>query len=165
MADERIIFRGNPSPVSVLGSLVFSALGLLVICGGLIYFRDRLPTTNARIVIYLLPLIPIVVFLAKLTVLKFVCYEITSERVKVIKGIFSKRTDELELYRVKDTSLVEPFVYRMFSVGNIVIVTNDVSTPAVELRAIKNAQEVREQLRASIEECRLRKRTGIVEVE
>lgn len=165
MAEERIIFRGNPSSVSVLGSLVLNALGLLAICGGLVYFRDQLPNTNARIVWYLLPLIPLVIFIGKLIGLRFVAYEITSERVKVIRGIFSKRTDELELYRVKDTSLVEPFVYRLFSVGNIVIATNDVSTPAVELCAIRSANQVREQLRASIEECRLRKRTGIIEVE
>ena len=165
MADERIIFTGNPSPVSVLGSLVLSMMGLVVIGGGLIYFHDRLPTTNARIVFYLLPLIPLGMFLAKLTLLKSLSYEITTERVKVIQGIFSKRTDELELYRVKDTSLVEPFVYRMFSVGNIVIVTNDASTPNVELRAVKNAKEVREQFRTSVEECRARKRTGIVELE
>lgn len=165
MAEERVIFRGNPSRVSVLGSLVLSTLGLLVICGGLIYFRDHLPTANGRIVFYLLPLIPIVIFFAKLIGLKFVSYEITTERVKVIKGILSKRTNELELYRVKDTTLVEPFVYRLFSVGNIVMLTNDVTTPTVELRAVKHARDVREQLRTSIEECRLRKRTGIVEVE
>jgi hypothetical protein len=83
----------------------------------------------------------------------------------LIRGIVSKRTDELELYRVKDTSLIEPFIYRMFSVGNISVVTNDASTPTLELRAIKNAKEIREELRASIEECRARKRTGLVELE
>ena len=165
MADERIIYQGNPSPVSVLGSLVLNALGFMFIVGGLIYFRDHLPETNGRIVFYLLPLIPLVLFLGKLALLKSISYEITTERVKVIRGIFSKRTDELELYRVKDTSLVEPFVYRLFSVGNIVIVTNDASTPAVELRAIKHAKEIREQFRTSVEECRTRKRAGVVELE
>jgi hypothetical protein len=53
----------------------------------------------------------------------------------------------------------------MFGVGNISVITNDATTPAVELRAIKNAKDVREKLRASIEECRARKRTGLVELE
>ncbi len=165
MADERTIFKGNPSPVAILGSLIFSALALGVIGIGLVYFRDRIPASNVRYAFYLLPLVPLAIFLAKWMGLKFVCYELTNERVKVIRGILSKRTDELELYRVKDTSLIEPFFFRLFSVGNIALTTNDASTPGLELRAIKNAKEVREQLRTSIEECRRRKRAGIMELE
>ena len=165
MADERIIYKGNPSLVSIFGSLVFSVLSLLLICAGLIYFRARIPTSNVRYAFDFLPLIPLLIFVSKWTMLKFLAYEITTERIKLTKGILSKRTDELELYRVKDTSLIEPFFYRMFSVGNISIVTGDATTPGLELRAVKNAKEIREQLRASVEECRARKRTGIVELE
>ena len=165
MADEQTLFKGNPSPVAILGSLIFSVLSFALICIGLIYWRDRIPSSNVRYIFYVLPLIPLVIFLGKLGFLKFLTYEITSERIKITKGLLSKRTDELELYRVKDTSLIEPFVYRMFSVGNISIISNDASTPALELRAVRNAKDVREQLRASIEECRTRKRAGIVELE
>jgi uncharacterized membrane protein YdbT with pleckstrin-like domain len=165
MADERIIFKGNPSVVAIFGTLVLSVILFVVLSAGLIYYWKEFPQGTLRHVLFWVPLIPLLVFLCKWIALSFTAYEITSERVKVIKGILSKRTDELELYRVKDTSLVEPFIYRMFSAGNIVIVTGDATTPQFELKAIKNAKEVREQLRASIEECRTRKRAGIVELE
>lgn len=165
MADERIIFKGNPSPVAILGTLVLSFLLFVGLSVGLIHYWKQFPEGTLRRIMFWVPVIPLLVFIGKWIGLNFVTYEITSERVKVIKGIFSKRTDELELYRVKDTSLLEPFIYRMFSVGNIVVVTNDASTPTIELRAIKNAKDIREQLRASIEECRTRKRTGLVELE
>ncbi|MEP6662508.1 MAG: PH domain-containing protein [Verrucomicrobiota bacterium] len=165
MADERIIFKGNPSPVANFGAFVLSVIFFLAICVGLFLLRRHLPESNARFIFYLLPLVPLLFFLSEWVMLKFLCYEITTERIKVIRGLLSKRTDELELYRVKDTSLVEPFIYRMFSVGNIVIVTNDASTPTIDLRAIPDAKQVREALRASIEECRTRKRAGIVELE
>ena len=165
MADERIIFKGNPSPVTILGTLVLSIVIFIALAVGLIYFRSKLPQTNARYVLFALLLIPVLIFPGKWTMLKFISYEITSERVKVIRGILSKRTDELELYRAKDTALIEPFLYRMFGVGNILVVTNDTTTPTVELKGLKNAKEIREQLRTAIEECRARKRTGIVELE
>ena len=165
MAEERIIFKGNPSVVAIFGSLVLCFVLFVGFSIGLIYFWKEFPQGTLRQILFWVPLIPLLIFLCKWIGLSFLSYEITSERVKVIKGILSKRTDELELYRVKDTSLVEPFIYRMFSAGNIVIVTNDASTPTIELSAIKNAKEIREQLRASIEECRTRKRAGIVELE
>src|ERR1051325_10666873 len=56
-------------------------------------------------------------------------YEITSERIKMGRGIFSRRTDELELYRVRDNVLVEPFWYRLFGKGNIILSTTDSSSP------------------------------------
>ena len=165
MADERVIFEGNPSIVSILGRVIL-CVGLFL--GGsiaLVVFWNQLPVGISRQIIFWLPLIPMIFLVARWISLKLVAYEITSERIKTIRGLLSKRTDELELYRVKDTSLVEPFVYRMFGVGNIVIITGDDTTPQLELRAIKGARDVREQLRASIEECRNRKRAGIVELE
>ena len=47
---------------------------------------------------------------------------LTNQRLKVRTGVFSRQTNELELYRVKDTSLEEPFILRLVSLGNIQIV-------------------------------------------
>jgi uncharacterized membrane protein YdbT with pleckstrin-like domain len=66
-------------------------------------------------------------------------YELTTQRVRIRPGIFSKRTDELELYRVKDTTILEPFWQRIFGLGNIVITTNDASTPSLTLEALPKA--------------------------
>lgn len=92
-------------------------------------------------------------------------YEITTQRLRITQGVFSKRTDEIELYRVNDTTLVAPFLYRMFDAGNIVLSTNDATTPIVTIEAVKNAPEIREQLRKSIEICRDRKRVRVTEFE
>ena len=90
-------------------------------------------------------------------------YRVTSERIVIRSGVFSKRTDELELYRVKDTTLVEPFWLRLVSRGNVVLTTSDRTTPELTLRAVPNASELREQLRAHIE--RMRAQKGLREVD
>src|SRR5215204_1645093 len=109
MADERILFKGNPSIVSILGSLILCIAVFAALCVGLVVFWNELPKGIGRQIIFWVPVIPMLFLLGKYVALKFVEYEITSERIKTIRGILSKRTDELELYRVKDTSLIEPF--------------------------------------------------------
>ena len=92
-------------------------------------------------------------------------YEITTERIKVTTGLVSKRTDDLELYRVKDTVLEEPVLLRLAGAGNIVLTTNDATTPTLVLEGITGAKELREELRKHIEACRDRKRTRLTELE
>ena len=110
-------------------------------------------------------IIPIFYGIAKWIQLRARRYELTTQRVRIRQGVFSKRTDELELYRVKDSTVFESFWQRMFGVGNIVITTNDASTPMLTLEALPNAADIREKLRAAIEESRDRKRVRIAELE
>ncbi|MDB6026015.1 MAG: hypothetical protein JWM68_2238 [Verrucomicrobiales bacterium] len=165
MAEERVVFRGHPSIATVFGSLFLSIVLLVAIAVGLSFFWNSLPTGNMRYAACALFLIPLLILLSKVVQLKLLLYEITSERIKVTHGLLTRRTDELELYRVKDTSLIEPFFYRLFSAANIFIATNDASTPKLELRGVKNAKDVREQLRQSVEECRMRKGAQVREME
>ena len=109
--------------------------------------------------------IPIFYAIAKWIQLRSRVYELTTQRIRIRQGVFSKRTDELELYRVKDSTVYEPFWQRMFGVGNIVITTNDTTTPTLMLEALPNAPDIRERLRAAIEECRDRKRVRVAELE
>lgn len=109
--------------------------------------------------------IPIFYAIVKWIQLRCRVYELTTQRIRIRQGVFSKRTDELELYRVKDSTVHEPFWQRLFGVGNIVITTNDTTTPTLLLEALPNAAETRERLRAAIEECRDRKRVRIAELE
>lgn len=84
-------------------------------------------------------------------------YRITSERLTITRGVFSKRTDGLELYRVKDTTLLEPFWLRQMSLGNIVLLTSDRTTPVVQISAVPNASRLREELRRNVERMRVQK--------
>ena len=105
-------------------------------------------------------LLPVAVGVAAWKWLELKCrvYEVTTERVRVSRGVFTRRTDEVELYRVKDFTLIEPFFFRLFSLGSIIITTNDASTPRVNIHAVKRAEELREELRKSVELCRGRQR-------
>ena len=92
-------------------------------------------------------------------------YELTTQRLRISSGVFTRRTDDLELYRVKDTTLVEPLSRRLFGLGDVVLTTNDASTPTVAIEAIPKAGAFREELRKHVETCREQKKVRLAELE
>ncbi|MFM2399915.1 MAG: hypothetical protein RL341_2072 [Pseudomonadota bacterium] len=102
-------------------------------------------------------IIPLGILIYKWLQTKTTVYEVTSQRIKFESGILSKTVEEIELYRVKDTSLEQPFLLRLVGLGNILIRTMDESTPDVMLRAVPSAAALRENMRVAIEAVRERK--------
>jgi uncharacterized membrane protein YdbT with pleckstrin-like domain len=81
-------------------------------------------------------------------------YEVTTQRLKTTRGVFNRMTDDIELYRVKDTHFQQTFWQRMVGIGDIVLSTSDTSTPVVTLADIKDAESVRERIRGLVEQRR-----------
>jgi uncharacterized membrane protein YdbT with pleckstrin-like domain len=90
-------------------------------------------------------------------------YELTTQRLRTRRGVFNKQTEELELYRIKDITLVEQFWMRMFSLGNLLLITSDRTTPELLIEAIHEPAKVRDQLRALVENMRDTKRVREVD--
>lgn len=77
-------------------------------------------------------------------------YVITTQRVKIMKGILSKDVTEVELYRVKDTAAHQSLFLRLFGLGNIKIISGDAKSPVLFIMAIPKAVDIREKLRHEI---------------
>jgi uncharacterized membrane protein YdbT with pleckstrin-like domain len=90
-------------------------------------------------------------------------YELTSQRLVFRSGVFNRKTEEIELYRLRDSSLDEPLLLRLFGAGNIVLYATDASSPTLVLRAVKGAAVVRQKLRAAVEAVREQKRVRSIE--
>ncbi len=156
MSEETTLFKGSPSPIIKLGTFL--------LCG-IIFVAAVVFSFLVSVWLVILAGIVLVYMLAQWILIKSRVYELTTERIRVRTGLFTKRTDELELYRVQDVTLIEPFVERVMGLGNIFVTTNDASTPNLELEAIKGARELREQMRKSVEACRDKKRVRVTELE
>ena len=109
-------------------------------------------------------LLPFVAMLARYLVTRTTVYELTSQRLRKSSGIFDKKLDELELYRVKDSTLEQPFVMRVFGLGNVKIVSSDATMPEVHISGIADSFNVREKLRMAVEGERDRKRVREVDL-
>jgi len=110
-------------------------------------------------------IVPLVMWIIRWWVTKCTTYELTTQRLKITKGILNKDLDELELFRVKDYSMTQPLFLRMLGLGHLTMVTSDASTPTVAIKAIPKVEEVREMLRTAVQVERDRKRVRELDVD
>jgi uncharacterized membrane protein YdbT with pleckstrin-like domain len=90
-------------------------------------------------------------------------FTLTSQRFRAQSGILSKRFDDLELYRVKDSTLTQPFIQRLVGLGTVTLMTSDASTPTVVLPAIADPLKVHDTIRREVE--RVRRERGVRELD
>ncbi len=90
-------------------------------------------------------------------------FELTSERLLLHRGVLNKTSDQLELYRVKDYRLEEPFWFRLVGLSNLVLLTSDKTSPQVVLPGIRNGKALFKTVRDSVERLRERKRVREVD--
>jgi hypothetical protein len=74
-------------------------------------------------------------------------YELTSQRLRVIRGLFGRDFEEIELVRVRDTSVRQHLGERALDVGDVTIVSNDPQQPEYVLHNVKDPVQVREIIR------------------
>lgn len=92
-------------------------------------------------------------------------YELTTERLMKSSGVFNRRLDNLELYRVRDYTILQPFFMRVLGLGNLHLVTSDAANPELSIEAVRGIEVIREQLRKAVEAARDRKRVRQMDVD
>jgi uncharacterized membrane protein YdbT with pleckstrin-like domain len=156
-SQETTLWTGRPSlwanvgpntlaVIAVLGGIVAAATGLglpigllLMAIGGIIAISANLGTLVTKI-------------------------RLTSERLLIETGIFNRKTEEIELYRVCDRSSEQPLLQRILGLQDVTLDTEDRSAGKVHLRFIPNDAVLNDSLRTAVEAARQRNRTRMVEI-
>ena len=81
------------------------------------------------------------------------------------EGIFSKVTETLELYRVKDIEVLQPFIYRIVGLENIKVNTSDLSSPVIMLDGIPQSIGLADKMRNQVEIVRMQKKVREIDIE
>ena len=164
---EEAVWRGTSSQWKNVGAFIFwGVIAVLLICLSVILRWIANPQIAALAPFLLLLLIvPIGFALTRFIVTRNKVFELTSERIKITQGVFSKVTDTLELYRVKDIETRQPFLYRLGSVENVQLNTSDASTPFVLIDAIPSKIGLGDQIRNQVEIIRQQKRVREIDIE
>jgi uncharacterized membrane protein YdbT with pleckstrin-like domain len=151
---EEIIWQGSQSQVLNLGTHLSMLLIIAIIAAlGFILFPLAI----------VLCIFPLFYMFYKWLKVHFNKYKITTERIFFTTGIFSKKTEALELYRVKDIDVYEPFWQRLFKLGNIDLSSSDETTPKFTLLAVPNPSNLQNEIRRNVEIRRDVKRVRGVE--
>jgi uncharacterized membrane protein YdbT with pleckstrin-like domain len=152
MEEEKIICEASPSQLLNLKAFTYSLIAAAVIITAAILAKMNL--------LLLLLLLPVVYALWKWLEIRSMKLKITDQRIILREGVLNKKTNETELYRVRDSSIEEPFFYRMFGCGNIILYTTDEADATLRLTAYKKPHWVKDQVRNYSEICRQKKRWG-----
>jgi len=80
-------------------------------------------------------------------------YEVTPEVIRFSRGLFFRRTDMIEMYRIKDYVLTRPFIFQVFRIMDLTLKTTDPENPIVWLRGIPLSDLV-DTIREHVQETR-----------
>jgi membrane protein YdbS with pleckstrin-like domain len=139
-ASEEIVWRGTSSQ--------WKNFGFYVLCG-----------------LFCWLIVPIFFGVTRYLQTKCKIFELTTQRFKITSGIFSKVTDTLELYRVKDIETRQPFLLRLAGIENVQMTTSDASSPTVLVDAVPSSVHFADKLRNQVEIIRQQKRVREIDIE
>jgi|SRR5438132_10390493 len=164
---EETVWRGSASQWKNFGAFILQLLVIAAIIVIFIFLARHSSPEISKLSPSILILLAVPIFIAGKRYLQTKCkiYELTTERLKITEGVFSKVTDTLELYRVKDIETQQPFGCRVYGVENIQLNTSDTSSPLIFVEAIPHQVGLGDKIRNQVEIIRQQKGVREVDVE
>lgn len=137
--NARILFEGSPSWKAWFWQYVFAWI-LAVVVVGLVWV----------LVLHL--------------VRKATKYRITTNSIDTEMGVFSRRIETLQLWRIRDIDFQQSFWDRILGVARIMVFTKDVTDPVLSIVGLPGSRKLFDELKDAIDVARQsRNLMGIVE--
>jgi uncharacterized membrane protein YdbT with pleckstrin-like domain len=81
-------------------------------------------------------------------------YLITPDYIRVDRGIFFKRTDQIEMFRIKDYIVTRPFTLQLLGLMNLTLKSTDPENPVLRMTGIPYA-DLLETIRDFVQKARM----------
>jgi uncharacterized membrane protein YdbT with pleckstrin-like domain len=81
-------------------------------------------------------------------------WKLTSRRIEIESGLFSKRVDTIELWRVRDVEFYQSLFDRMSGVSNINVTAHDGGIPALDIRGLPADRSIYDRLMNAVMQAR-----------
>ena len=108
-------------------------------------------------------LVAVLAVVYKIVEAKSVRYEICSDRIEWIRGIFNRQIDNLDMFRVVDIKLHRSLLDCILGIGTLTLITKDQSDPTFEFKKISHPRQVYDYIKtASLTADR---KQGVIHVE
>jgi uncharacterized membrane protein YdbT with pleckstrin-like domain len=143
---ENVVWSGTPSQKSNLGLFTLCVVVAIVLIVSATKFSGA-----AHTFVLALVLLPVGIALWRWLVTASRQYTLTDQRLILRRGVFSRSTDYVELYRVKDSHFTQTFVERLLGLGTIRLRTTQDSAPVVDLGGMNAPEPLWNQIRTLVE--------------
>jgi membrane protein YdbS with pleckstrin-like domain len=162
-AGRELLWLGRPSVLAL--STVFCNTALFVVLCGLVcwypvtHVVTYLPKVNASaarltqiegwvdLVASGLALAAILALAWRVLALKSNYYEVTPDRVEWSHGVFQRRVDNIDMFRVVDLKLRRSLFECLLGIGTVTLITSDESDPQFEFRKIHQCRYLYDTLK------------------
>jgi hypothetical protein len=172
---EDVLFSGQPSLWAIAGAFVKGVIVLAVAVSLVVWHIERmawlkLSTQQAavfgkyRLLAGLaIGLVVIMVLFYKAMQLRMTHYEVGIDRIEFGRGIFDRKVDNLDMFRVVDIKLRRSVLDCIVGVGTVLLTTTDKSHPEFMFEKVRGARELYDALKkASLSADR---RTNVIHME
>jgi membrane protein YdbS with pleckstrin-like domain len=92
--------------------------------------------------------------LATFVARRAVRYRVTAQRLEIERGLFGKRYESIDLFRVRDVVLDQTVLERVRGVGRITVVSTDALEPMLTVGPVPSARRLYDQLRDAVAHAR-----------
>jgi membrane protein YdbS with pleckstrin-like domain/DNA-directed RNA polymerase subunit RPC12/RpoP len=154
--EEKEVLSFRPTMKMYLGRLF---LALLIAAGAvaLSVVVNASPAVERALIIAGLA-VALILFLTVLYKKYSVLYRLSTQRLFLIRGLVSRKIEELELFRVRDIQVVQSFWQRILGFGRMTVFSTDASAPKFELLGVARPLQVKDAIRVHFRTARLRER-------
>jgi uncharacterized membrane protein YdbT with pleckstrin-like domain len=151
---EKTIFAGSPAMIYSIGQFV--PFLVIIILAGVAVYLLKMENQDAYIVYAVLAALVAcgVILLRYYMQSRSIRYTITTQRIKLERGVLSKVQESLELFRIDHFEIREPFGSRILGQSFLHLFSSDAELENFSIYAIPNLSALADQLR----ECQLRER-------
>ena len=173
------LFVGRPSLWSMTGAVIkgtimLAIVGCVIVCP-IEYLADglfKLELGSSRLAVFTkwrviagfgFAAVIILTLLIKMIKLKTVRYDVFSERIEWSRGIFDRRVDNLDMFRVVDMRLRRSLFDCIIGIGTVTLITTDKTDPEFVFRQVRKPRQLYDVIKnASLEEDR---RNSVIHLE
>src|SRR5574344_2434417 len=123
-----------------------------------------LPFMSSTVGVYLQMLVSFcslllaILLIARYITLTAVVWVISESTLCRIRGVFSRHTDYIELYRVVDYSESQTLLQKLWRVKTVCIISTDKSDSTMQMYGVKASLDIVRLIRNRVEKCKQEKR-------
>jgi len=141
--DDKLLIETHPSYAAIAGSFIVAIVVLTV--AAFVAFGIAEPYTGW--IGFSLAVIVLLWLGIKIMAIRCTNYRISADRIEYERGIFSRSTDNLDMFRVTDLKMHRTLLDRLFNIGTVEILSSDETHPVFFLVSIPNPREAYDLLK------------------
>ncbi len=155
---ERDLFAGHPAVIYRIGQFMpFLIVLALAVAAGYGLWAGYVQKSDLNVLILVSATLAVcaVILLVYYTNSRKIHYRITTQRIKLERGMLSKVQESLELFRIDHFELRKPLDSRVLGYGSLHLYSSDAELENFSIYGVRHLETLADQLR----ECQLRERT------